>query len=480
MFFLTYMLSELRRRKGRTLLTALGLALGIGVVVTVGALSTGLDRAQAKVLAPLTGVGTDLSVTRPIRFGSNGPAGLSTGERQQLQKENGGARFGLQNLGKPGSHFSQDNFVSASQLSFPQSEVAKIRRLKGVKSAAGALTLTSLHIEGTVPKQTDQPQTRQQFGPGQGGRPNNIDANARTITGIDRSRSAIAPVTPSQIVSGHYVQATDQAVLNLAYARRNNIKLGSTIKIAGKTFHVVGFARMPIGGQASDIYVDLTTLQKLSDRVGRVNTIQVRATSSKQVAALAASIKKTFTGSSVTTAQDLADRVSGSLVDAKNLTNKLGLALEIVGLVAAFLIASLLTLSSVTKRVRELGTLKAIGWRQRLVVRQVTGESLMQGLLGGALGVVIGIGGAAAIMALSPTLKATVAQAASQGPRLIGPFGQGAVTPGSTTVDLSAPVSLGLLALAVGLAVLGGLLSGAVGGLRAARLRPADALRHID
>ena len=47
MFYVTYMLSELRRRSGRTVLTALGLAVGIGVVVTVSALSTGLDRAQA-------------------------------------------------------------------------------------------------------------------------------------------------------------------------------------------------------------------------------------------------------------------------------------------------------------------------------------------------------------------------------------------------------------------------------------------------
>src|SRR5207253_249485 len=83
-----------------------------------------------------------------------------------------------------------------------------------------------------------------------------------------------------------------------------------------------------------------------------------------------------------------------TLVDAKNVASKLGTALAVVGLLSAFLIASLLTLASVTKRVRELGTLKALGWSQRLVVRQVTGESLLQGLLGGALGVLLGIGGA--------------------------------------------------------------------------------------
>ena len=170
----------------------------------------------------------------------------------------------------------------------------------------------------------------------------------------------------------------------------------------------------------------------------------------------------------------LASRVSGSLIDAKNLTSKLGTALEVVSLVAAILIASLLTLSSVAKRIRELGTLKALGWSQRLVVRQVTGESVLQGMLGGVLGILLGLGGAALVTAFAPTLKATVATAASQGPALLGPFGQGGVTSGSTSVSLTAPVSIGLIALAVALALVGGVVSGAVGGLRAARLRPAE------
>jgi putative ABC transport system permease protein len=59
------MLAELRRRSGRTILTALGLAVGVGLVVTVTALSNGLDHAQQKVLEPLTGVGTDMSVSDP-------------------------------------------------------------------------------------------------------------------------------------------------------------------------------------------------------------------------------------------------------------------------------------------------------------------------------------------------------------------------------------------------------------------------------
>ena len=252
------------------------------------------------------------------------------------------------------------------------------------------------------------------------------------------------------------------------------------MKLAGKSFTVTGVAKTPLGGQSSDIYIKLAQLQKLSGRKGRVNTIYVRAHSASDVPAVSAEIEQSIGGASVTTASDLAERVSGTLVDAKNLAGKLGSALSIVALLSAFLIATLLTLSSVSKRIRELGTLKALGWSQWLVVRQVTGESLVQGLLGGAVGVLIGLAGAAAIAALAPSLKATVATA-NQGLGFFpGPFGQGAVEGTTTNVALGAPVSPTLIVAAVGLAVLGGLLAGAVGSLRAARLRPADALRHID
>jgi len=481
-FYVTYMIAELRRRSGRTILTALGLAIGVGLVVTVNALSTGLDHAQAAVLEPLTGVGTDMSVSRPIDFTPSQDGGfpnLSEAERRQLQEENGGGRFGLRNLGEPGEKFARDDFVSTAQLSFPAGKVEEIGSIDGVSSAAGGLTLNAIHIEGTVPEQAERPGG---FAAPGAGPPENIEASNLSVSGVAQRNEELGAITPGQITSGRYFGTTGarEAILNESYASGERLGLGDTVTLGGKKFTVVGIAETPLGGQSSDVYVKLSQLQALSDRAGRVNTVYVRAETSADVASVAASIEDSFDGASVTTAEDLADRVSGTLVDAKNLAGTLGTALMVVGLLSAFLIASLLTLSSVTKRVRELGTLKALGWSQRQVVRQVTGESLLQGLLGGALGVVLGITGAVLIGVLAPSLEATIASAAQEGPRLIGPFGQGAVESSSTEVALDAPVSIALMAAAVGLALLGGLVAGAVGSLRAARLRPADALRHID
>ena len=103
-------------------------------------------------------------------------------------------------------------------------------------------------------------------------------------------------------------------------------------------------------------------MQSLASAPGYVNEVLVSVKSSSDVAAVTKAIKAELPGATVLTSKSLADSVSGSLNNAHKLANDLGGVLAIVVLLAAFLIAGLLTLSSVAKRVREIGSLRAIGW----------------------------------------------------------------------------------------------------------------------
>lgn len=383
MFFFNYMLSELRRRRGRTLLTALGLAVGVGLVIMVNALSTGLNNAQATILKPLTGVGTDMSVSRPLKVTSNGSGGfgsLSKAQQDQLRNEVKTPGVDLSSLA-PGSPIDSDAFSPTSGLTFSSSELARFRKISGVASVAGSLTLTDVHLSGTVPniKITQQKGSRRgllrAIGALSGG---SVTSSSRSVTGVDQTNPTLAAVTPSQIVKGRYftTRGAYQAIVSAGYANSENLVLGSKITLGGKTFQVVGISSAPLGATASDIYVKLATLQNLAGYKGQIDTAEVRAASAADVTAVSAAISDQFKSSQVTTAADLASRVSGSLTNAKNLSQKLGTALEIVALIAAVLIASLLSLFSVAKRVREIGTLKAVGWSRLQVVRQICGEAL--------------------------------------------------------------------------------------------------------
>ena len=141
-----------------------------------------------------------------------------------------------------------------------------------------------------------------------------------------------------------------------------------------------------------------------------MNTIYVAADSATDISAVQKEITKAVSGATVTTSSDLASEVTGSLSSASSLANNLGKWLAIAVLIAAFLLASLLTMSAVSRRVREFGTLKALGWRSRRVIGQVMGESVTVGVIGGLVGVALGFAGAAIVSAVAPALSASVGQ----------------------------------------------------------------------
>jgi len=470
MFFFTYLARELRRRLRQAVFIALGLAVGVGLVVTVTAASAGVNNAQNGVLKGLYGVGTDVTVTgaapSPPKSGSN----PGSGDRTSIGMGPNGAEMctnGKCHSLKNG--YTIDNLGSQSYTPISESAVSKIAALKDVTAAAGGLLLTD---NQTTISQNPSPPT------------------SFTVDGTDISNLKLGPVSNAAITAGRTFESSDAdknvALVDKNYAASNGLKSGGTITIAGVKFTIIGLVAQSEASSPPNVYIPLARAQALAQQglgggsslKGDVNTIYVTAASAADISAVQSEIAKLLPSATITTPSSLASQVTGSVSSAAKLANDLGKWLSVLVLIAAFVVAVLLTMAAVSRRVREFGTLKALGWRGRRIIAQVMGESAVVGVLGAAIGVGLGFAGAAIINAIAPKLSATLTQ--PTGLHIAGPGGVvNPTTSHTVSVPMSAAVSGTAILAAVLLAVAGGLLAGIFGSWRIGKLRPADALSKV-
>ncbi|MFC7944257.1 ABC transporter permease [Microbacterium oxydans] len=481
----TYLRRELAGRRKQTLIVAIGLAIAIALVIVVNALTAGVRDAQAQALASVYGVGTDLTVTGAAaepgqgegpRFDFDADAGESDGETTTLAQST-----------------LRTDFLRGT---LDSSVLDTVAATDGVSAASGALSLTNSTFSGEVPSGGFAPQDGEQpAAPEEGQTPpdgaagggGSFGVDSFSVLGIDPAATAVGPMASATVTDGRGLDADDAealvAMVDSTYASTNGITVGDTIDVAGSDVEVIGIlgSTSDSADTAANVYLPLRTAQTLAGVDDVISTVYVQADSAASIDAVQSALAEELPDATVTSQSELASTVSGSLSSATALITNLGTWLSVIVLAVALLLSVLLTLSGVGRRTREFGTLKAIGWSNGRVVRQVAGESMVQGLIGGAAGLVLGVIGIVLINVLRPTVAASGGSQAGPGGMGGGPTGGGAVFQGQQTADivLQAPFTPGVLLAAVGLAVLGGVVAGAFGGWRAARLRPAEALRSV-
>jgi len=489
--FVTYLRRELAGRRKQTAIVAIGMALAIALVIIVNAVSSGVQLAQSTVLASVYGVGTDITVSQTPTAPTEGEAGAGGPQNFDFGADDGATTDGTTTVSQ--ARLSVDRGTT----SFDSTALDTVSGIDNVTAAAATLSLSNTTFDGALPDFSESGGMPTGGDAAAGGTPpsggpdgaggSSFSVDSFTVLGLDPADEAVGPLSAVSLTDGRSLESADAgtnvAVLDASYATTAELVVGDTVAIAGTDFTVVGLvsASSADAATASNVYIPLDVAQSLSGLDGQVTDVYVQAASSTDIDQIQTDIETALPDATVQTQSDLASSVSGSLSSASDLVKNLGLWLSLIVLAAAFLIAILFTISGVTRRTREFGTLKAIGWSNGRIVRQVAGESLVQGLIGGIGGIAIGLIGIFVINLVAPTLTAGAA-ATEAGPMGMpggGGFGQQAAEAATSDIVLQVPVTLSVILIAVGLAVLGGLLAGAIGGWRASRLRPAEALRSI-
>jgi putative ABC transport system permease protein len=255
-----------------------------------------------------------------------------------------------------------------------------------------------------------------------------------------------------QILSGRHLRdGHPEVMLGDLLADDLKKKVGDTLEIQGAPFTVCAIYHGGSGLQADAVILPLDQLQQLSSLQGKVSNFDVRLrpapageSGEHYLKRAQAQIEAALPG---VRAVPAAERAHGNqfvqLAHASAWgTSSIALLIGILG------IANTMAMS-VFERTREIGILRALGWNRRQVLILIQFEAVILGLGGGFLGIAIGWCALHLLAALPQT---------------------------ATIVSTSLPALV--LAEALGIAVLAGLIAGAMPAWRAAQLSPVEALRH--
>jgi len=255
-----------------------------------------------------------------------------------------------------------------------------------------------------------------------------------------------------QILSGRrFRDGQPEVMLGDVLAQELKKKPGDTLEIQGAPFTVTGVYHGASALEAAAVIMPLDELQRLSSVEGKVSTIDVRLRPAPRgeawdhyVKRAQAEIEAALPGlRAVPAAERASDNQFVKLAQASAWgTSTLALLIGILGIANTMVM-------SVFERTQEIGTLRSMGWKRWQVLMLIELESAILGLGGGVFGLLLGW--------IALRVLASLPQ---------------------TATFVSASIEWPLLAQAMAIALIAGVIAGAVPAWHAGKLSPVDALRH--
>lgn len=231
-------------------------------------------------------------------------------------------------------------------------------------------------------------------------------------------------------------------------------KPGDSLDVEGKQFQIVGIIQAANPFDANCIIAPVGDVQTLMGRPGTISEFQIRAAKSVRDDAALAGVCRAIEALQDDQHQPLGLKAQPTHQFVSTATEaKLGgaSAWAITAIVVVLSFASILNtmLMSVLERTKELGILRAVGWRRSRVLRMILGESAVISLAGAIVGSI---------------LSWVLILILSSWPR--------------TTLLVPASVSLAALIPGFAVAVIAGIVGALYPAIRAASVPPIESLRY--
>jgi ABC-type antimicrobial peptide transport system permease subunit len=247
-----------------------------------------------------------------------------------------------------------------------------------------------------------------------------------------------------KLVEGEPLTSNRQLLLGKMMADTLHKGAGDSINLSGTRFRVVGIYETGVGWEELGGVMTLRDAQVFAGRPRKVTLYGVKLKDPAQAPAMVEYINTNF--------KDVYAALSGEFVSKlPDMQNSKGMFNGISFLAVAVGGVGVLNtmLMSVLERTREIGVLRALGWRRRAILGLILREAAILGFFGGVIGVAVAFG--------------------MDGLLNLIPYYGDAIDPlWSWTVIGRA------FAVALGLGILGGLYPA----YRATRLQPVEALRY--
>jgi len=195
-----------------------------------------------------------------------------------------------------------------------------------------------------------------------------------------------------RVVEGKGLTAKREIIIGKLAAQNLKKGVGDTITLYDSAYRIVGIYETGAFFEEGGGVISLTDAQAMLKRPRQVNTYTIKLDDVDEAEAVRQRIERRFPDLLVVESATFADQQLG--VQA---IRAFAWALSLLAIVIGGVGMMNTTLMSVFERTREIGVLRALGWRKGRVLAMILSESLLLSLLGGLAGMVLGVAGVKAL-----------------------------------------------------------------------------------